>query len=226
MGKAHMRNNFSGKFLKRTGIAAAALAMVSAAFFFRGNAAGTAEEYSEPEYAKRLFDNSRVHTIDIQTENWNDFVDEASEEKYLSCTLVVDGETYQRTGVRVKGNNSKKLIEKYGWKRYSLKIKFDCFTEGQNYHGLDKLSLDTSFQDNSYMKNYLTYKMMDHMGVPSPLCSYVWVTVNGEDRGLFLAVEEPGKAFARRNYGEDYGQLYKPDYKRLEDENADIALGL
>ena len=39
------------------------------------------------------------------------------------------------------------------------------------------------------MKNYLAYDMMDHMGVPSPLCSYVWVTVNGEDWGLFLAVE-------------------------------------
>ena len=48
------------------------------------------------------------------------------------------------------------------------------------------MSLDSSFQDNSYLKNYMTYDMMSFMGVPSPLCSYVRVTVNGEDWGLFL----------------------------------------
>ena len=66
--------------------------------------------------------------------------------------------------------------------------------------------------------------MMAFMGVPAPLCSYVWVTVNGEDWGLFLAVEEPEEAFARRNFGRQYGKLYKPDYRSLEDENADVAL--
>ena len=65
---------------------------------------------------------------------------------------------------------------------------------------------------------------MEFMEVPAPLRSYVWVTVNGEDWGLYLAVEEPEEAFARRNFGNDYGRLYKPDYKRLDAENADVAL--
>ena len=91
-------------------------------------------------------------------------------------------------------------------------------------YGLDKFSLDASFQDNSYMKTWITYDMMAHMGVPTPLCSYVWVRVNGEDWGLFLAIEEPEEAFAKRNFGRNYGQLYKPDYRRLEDENADVHL--
>ena len=65
---------------------------------------------------------------------------------------------------------------------------------------------------------------MEYMGVPAPLTSYVWVTVNGEDWGLFLAVEEPEEAFARRNYGSDHGPLYKPDYRSLEAENSDVAL--
>ena len=50
------------------------------------------------------------------------------------------------------------------------------------------------------------------------------MTVNGEDWGLFLAVEEPEEAFARRNFGNDYGKLYKPDYHSLNAENADVAL--
>ena len=74
--------------------------------------------------------------------------------------------------------------------------------DGGSYYGLDKLSLDASFQDNSYMKTYMAYDMMAVYGrARTPLCSYAWVTVNGEDWGLFLAVEEPEEAFARRNFG-------------------------
>ena len=70
----------------------------------------------------------------------------------------------------------------------------------------------------------MVYDMMAFMGVPAPLCSYTWVTVNGEDWGCFLAVEEPEEAFARRNFGNDHGKLYKPDYRSLNAENADVAL--
>ena len=35
-----------------------------------------------------------------------------------------------------------------------------------------KLSLDASFQDNSYLKTWLVYHMMAYMEVPAPLCSY------------------------------------------------------
>ena len=65
---------------------------------------------------------------------------------------------------------------------------------------------------------------MSYMEVPAPLCSYVWVTINGSEWGLFLAVEEPEEAFALRNFGDEYGELYKPDYRSLNAENADIAL--
>lgn len=212
------------RFLKHICIFAVSLMMLSALIFFRGEAAEEQAGYAHPEYASLLFEDSLVHEINIELEDWEGFCEAAPEENYYSCTVTVDGENWKNVGIRAKGNNSKKLIEKYGWDRYSLKLKFDHYVKGQNYHGLDKFSLDTSFQDNSYMKNYLTYKMMAHMDVPSPLCSYVWVTVNGEDWGLFLAIEEPAEAFIRRSYGKDHGQLYKPDYKSLKEENADVAL--
>ena len=54
-----------------------------------------------------------------------------------------------------QGNNSLRLTEEYGLSRYSLKLEFDQFIDGGNYYGLDKLSLDASFQDNSYLKTYM-----------------------------------------------------------------------
>ena len=70
----------------------------------------------------------------------------------------------------------------------------------------------------------MSYDMMEYMGVPSPACSYVQVEVNGQPWGLYLAVEETEEAFLDRQFGIDHGVIYKPDYKYLEDENADVAL--
>ena len=212
------------KHIDRICLAAMALALVLAGVLWMGEELGIRPTHSDPAYASRLFDSGRVHTIDIQIENWQAFLDTAPEEEYSPCTVVVDGERFEQVGLRAKGNNSRRLIEEYGLSRYSLKLEFDHYQTGASYHGLDKLSLDCSFQDNSYLKNHTAYRMMDYMGVPAPLSSYVWVTVNGQDWGLFLAVEEPEEAFARRSFGPDHGQLYKPDYKNLSDENPDVAL--
>ena len=203
---------------------AMALALALTGLLFFGEALGLQPASAAPEYSYRLFDDSRVHTVDIQVEDWAQFIAEAPEEEYIPCTVSVDGEEFRQVGLRAKGNNSRRLTEEYGLSRYSLKLEFDHYVDGGSYHGLDKFSLDASFQDNSYLKTYLVYDMMEYMGVPAPLRSFVWVTVNGSPWGLFLAVEEPEEAFARRNFGADHGQLYKPDYTSLNAENADVAL--
>lgn len=74
------------------------------------------------------------------------------------------------------------------------------------------------------MKTYLAMDMMRSMGVKTPLTSYTYVRINNEDYGLFLAIEEIEEGFARRNYGINYGQIYKSSYRSLEDENLDIKL--
>ena len=180
--------------------------------------------YSNPGYVDKLFDQSYVHTIDIELENPNLFFDQAQNKEYQIASLVIDGEKFDMVGLRVKGNNSLELIERYQSNRFSLKIEFDHYDKAYNYYGLDKFSLDCSFQDNAYLKNYIAYDMMRSMGVPSSLTSYVWVTINQKDWGLFLAVEEPEESFAQRNYGKNHGILYKPGYTDVYGENKDLAL--
>ena len=211
------------KYIDKICIVVIAAALLITCLFINGESLGITFMSSQMGYETRLFERSRVHEIDIIIDDWQVFLETANEEEYRSCTIVIDGEAFSNVGLRVKGNNSRRLVHEYGLERYSLKVEFDHY-EYNSYYGLDKFSLDASFQDNSYMKNWITYDMMDHMGVPTPLRSYANVRVNGEDWGLFLAVEEPEEAFARRVYGKNHGQLYKPDYKSLNDENADVAL--
>lgn len=212
-----------GRYVDRICILAMAGTLAITLLFMNGASLGLKPASAAPGYETRLFDKTRVHRIDIIMDSWDTLLEEAEEETYYNASVVIDGERFVNTAIRTKGNNSLRLTKRYGHDRYSLKLEFDHYTEG-SYYGLDKFSLDSSFQDNSYMKTWIAMDMMDFMGVPAPLCSYTWVTVNGEDRGLFLAVEEPEEAFARRNYGSRYGQLYKPDYRSLKEENADVAL--
>ena len=209
-----------GKIALGAAVLAAALVLLLG---LAGKAGAILPAGENPGYVSRLFDGSRVHRVDIQVEDWEAFLASAPEEEYIPATVEIDGEAFRQVGLRAKGNNSLRLTAEYGLSRYSLKLEFDHYTDG-SYHGLDKLSLDASFQDNSYLKTWLAFDIMEFLGVPTPLHSFVWVTVNGQPWGLFLAVEEPEEAFARRNFGANHGQLYKPDYQRLSDDNADVHL--
>ena len=124
---------------------------------------------------------------------------------------MIDGESYRNIGIRAKGNTSLSTVASLGSERYSFKIEFDQYDSSITYHGLDKLSLNNLIQDSTMMKDYLTYTMMNEFDVAAPLCSYVYITVNGKDWGLYLAVEGVEDSFLERNYGSGYGELYKPD---------------
>lgn len=179
--------------------------------FVNGQKLGVVPAAAQTGYASRLFDDSKVHSIDIVMDDWDDFIENCENEEYVSCAVVIDQETYRNVGIRAKGNTSLSSVAAYGNDRYSFKLEFDCYESGTTYHGLDKISLNNMIQDNTYMKDCLTYRMMGDFGVASPLCSYAFVRVNGEDWGLYLAVEGVEESFLMRNYGSDYGNLYKPD---------------
>ena len=162
------------------------------------------------DYPGLLFDTSRVHTIDIRMpqEAWDGFIAVCENQEYIACDLVIDGELFENAALRAKGNSSLQRSRATG--KYSFKVEFDHFGDG-SFHGLDKLALNNLVVDDACQRDYITYAMMARFGVPSPLCSYAFVTVNGEDFGFYLAVEGVEDAFALRNYGPEPGAIYKPD---------------
>ena len=187
------------------------LALVLTGVFLNAPSLGIQAASTVKGYESRLFDTSRVHSIDIVMDDWEGFLEGCTDEEYVLCDLVIDNESYQNVAIRAKGNTSLTQVASYGNDRYSFKVEFDHYDSTISYHGLDKLSLNNIIQDNTFMKDYLTYQMMGYFGVDAPLCSYVYLTVNGEDWGLYLAVDGVEESFLERNYGSDYGELYKPD---------------
>lgn len=189
------------------------LACILTASIFLVSCGGTGQEAAAQAigYESRLFDTSTVHRIDIVLDDWEGFLETCENEEYTLCSVVIDGEAQRNVGLRAKGNTSLSQVSAYGNNRYSFKIEFDHYDSANTYHGLDKLSLNNIIQDNTYMKDYLVYQLMGAFGAASPLCSYAWITVNGEDWGLYLDVEGIEESFLQRNYGTVSGALYKPD---------------
>ena len=198
-------------YFNRIAVIVMALMLVLTLLFMNGSALGIEAMTHTMGYESRLFDNTRVHTVDIVMNDWDEFIANAASEEYDTANVVIDGESYKNVGIRAKGNTSLSTVASLGSERYSFKIEFDHYDSAKSYYGLDKLSLNNLIQDSTMMKDYLTYTMMNEFGVKSSLCSYVYITVNGEDWGLYLAVEGVEEAFLERSYGSDYGELYKPD---------------
>ena len=157
-----------------------------------------------------LFDQSFVHTIDIEIDDWDGLIASASQETYVECNVTIDGEKVTNVGIRGKGNTSLSSVSTMDSEKYSFKIEFNQYVKGKTYRGLDKLSLNNLIYDATMMKDYLAYTLMAKMDVPSPLCSFAQITVNGEPWGLYLAVEGVEDGFMERN-NMTTGELYKPD---------------
>ena len=170
-------------------------------------------QFPELGYEETIFDSSYVHIIDIQVseKDWDGLKKDALSKECIDGTVTIDGEEIHHVGVRTKGNSTLLLNAAKGWDRFSLALEFDAFQESQRYYGLDSLSLYNNIFDASYMKTYLCYEMMRSMGVSTPLCSFAAVHINGEFVGLYAASEIFSESFALRNFGYDYGQLYKPE---------------
>ena len=164
-------------------------------------------------YEQTLFDQSKPIEIDIQMDDeaWNSMIANASSEEYSACDLVVNGVLYENAAIRPKGNSSMSSVTSRGSERYSWRIKFDKYEKKRTCEGLDVLILNNGFKDPGELREALAYDMYACLGADACLYNYAVVYHNGEYFGCYLALEGVDKSFAKRNYGKDYGKLYKPD---------------
>jgi spore coat protein CotH len=165
---------------------------------------------TNPDYEYKIFAPYTIHRIEVYMEDWEGFLETAVEGDFVNCTVVIDHERFENVAICCTENSYLTEVREMGSSRCSLTLEFDRYNAQQYYYGLDKLSLNNMIHDNTMMKDYLTYQVMNRLGAPAPLCSYTRVYVNGKALGLYLAVEAIEDSFLTRNYGSDHGELYMP----------------
>ena len=174
------------------------------------------------EYETALFDTNSVLEVDILMEDdkWNEMLSNATQEIYYECDVVINGTTFYQVGIRPKGNTSLSSIAKDpDNNRYSFKLEFDQFVDGQTCFGLDKLILNNSYADTTNMKEAIVYDMFQFLDTDASLYNYARMSVNNEYWGVYLALEAVEESFMLRNYGTKKGYLYKPDSMNFNNGN-------
>ena len=212
------------------GMAAAVCLCLCTAAFSGPIAAEAGETGITMAYETALFDTSSVLEVNIRMDeaDWNDMLANAAAEEYYQCDVEIGGTTFYRVAIRPKGNTSlTSIANDPTTDRYSFKLEFDHYVDGQTCFGLDKLILNNNYADATNMKEALIYDMYQYLGADASLYNYAKLSVNGEYWGVYLALEAVEDSFLLRNYGVQDGELYKPDSmnigggKDFGDFNAD-----
>ena len=172
------------------------------------------------EYETALFDTDSVISVNILMDDadWNAMLENSTAEEYYQCDVEINGTTFYRVGIRPKGNTSlTSIASDPTTDRYSFKLEFDHYVDGQSCFGLDKLILNNNYADATNMKEALIYDMYQYLGADASLYNYAKISVNGEYWGVYLALEAVEDSFLLRNYGVQDGELYKPDSMNIGD---------
>ncbi|HWO09979.1 MAG TPA: CotH kinase family protein [Polyangiaceae bacterium] len=143
---------------------------------------------------------------------------------------------FEQLGVRHKGADSlHRCWDENGGVRshvgecqkLSLKLDFDRYDGAARLDGLKQLNLHASVSDLSRLRELVAYQTFREAGVVASRALPAQVFVNGERRGLFIAVEEVDGRFTRVHFpiGPD-GNLYKEAWPNVASSDEELALGL
>lgn len=161
--------------------------------------------------ADPMFDQSRLHEcrLELDPADWAALRANFQTNQYYAANFTVDGETTRQVGIRSRGLGSRSG-EKPG-----LKVDFNKYVSGQEFHGYKSVVLDNVTQDPSMMREILANSVFEAVGVAAPQISFCRLTINTDFWGLYTLIEAVSKPFLKSRLGEEGGTLY--DYEYAED---------
>lgn len=120
------------------------------------------------------------------------------------AAISVDGESLSLVSVRKKGfyGSSDQF-------KPSLKLDLGEYVAGQTISGLDRFTFNNARQDPALVKQCLGYALFAAAGVPASRCNFANVTVNGQNLGVYVNVEDIKEPMLARHFPNTTGNLYE-----------------
>ncbi len=169
---------------------------------------------SDGDAADWIFTLDEVHTLDVQLSL--DALQALADDPYtyVEGAITFDEHAVDQVGVRLKGaSGSFQPISS----KANFKIDMNRVVEGQEFFGLEQLTVNNNVVDCSFLRETMGYRAFAAAGMPRTRTAYVWVTVNGNDKGLYTLLETPDDAWLDRVYSDGNGNLYDGKYVFAED---------
>lgn len=109
--------------------------------------------------------------------------------------------------------------------RPALTLNFGKNGSPQRFHGLEKLHLNNSIQDGSYISEVLARQLFQEAGIPTPRAAHCQVFLNDRNLGLYVLVEGWTKQFLKRHFPDAKGTLYDGGFAHDIDRELIVNLG-
>ncbi len=160
--------------------------------------------------AQDLYDTTVLRTLNFQFHdaNWEALLrsNYASQTNILA-DLTVDGVTYPNIGVRIRGNTSYTALPSNSQK-FSLNVEMDFVDPNQDLMGYDALNLNNGFHDPTFCREVL-YNNYVAQFIPNPRANHVVVTINGQNWGVYINVQQFDKTMLSNWFADTDGLRIK-----------------
>jgi hypothetical protein len=157
-----------------------------------------------------LYDTTVLRTLNFQFQdaNWlallrQNYVSQTN----ILATLTVDGVSYPNVGVRLRGNTSYTALPA-GSEKFSLNVELDAVDLNQALLGYKSLNLNNGFRDPTFCREVL-YNNFVAQFIPNPRANHVLVTLNGQNWGVYINVQQFDKTMLSSGFADTNGLRIK-----------------
>jgi hypothetical protein len=149
---------------------------------------------------------------------------------WVAATVTFNGRTWNKVGVRFKGNSSLRSAWQSGSDKIPFKLDFEQWEKdfpeikNQRFYGFKQLSLSTNWNDDSGIREAITYDLLADSGLTAANTGFYEVSLdhgNGKaSLGLYTAIEVIDDTVIKRTFNGDKGNIYE-----AEGQAASLAEG-
>lgn len=172
------------------------------------------EKINEENATRKEIDNKKIIEVQIidQYNKMYQLYENPEAEQYVEADIIIDGQYYNNVGIRTKGSIIYKTLDVLKLDNYSFKVKLDYKDKDQRYNGMSEIHLNTSFYDETGIREYLVYEIYNEMGIETQQYYLGHLRIGNLDRGLISIVEVINEEYVEYKYNSEIGNLYKPRF--------------
>jgi hypothetical protein len=137
--------------------------------------------------AAALFETNAISQMEFTLSPEGRAALDADPDEYVEAGMHIEsiaGDYDDVVGLRLKGHGSFRTLDA----KAAFKVKFKEFG-GDKFLDLKKLTLNNMVQDQTMLRESLSYEIFRAAGVPAPRVGYSFVRVNGAPYGVYANVE-------------------------------------
>ncbi|MBH0008993.1 CotH kinase family protein [Salinibacterium sp. SWN1162] len=182
--------------------------------------------------SESFFDAAVVHSIeiDVASDDVEAMVQtylDSGDKEWLEATVVIDGETYEQVGIKLKGNSSlREVTTDTPFEELPWRIRLDKYIDAQSVGGVTDFVVRTNNTETA-LNEAVALELLSAAGLATEEAVESAFSVNGSEDSLRLIVAVPNESWLERNYEagllpSDDGILWKAesegDYSWLGDD--------